>query len=89
MIPATGLCRKDAGKSPDPARKHRKSLEHGSSIPTGNCLDFFRWIPVLSSTNWLEIIEKNPKNSRPEYCFHKITGITRNRQFSDRVVRPG
>ncbi len=26
---------------------------------------------------------------RPEYCFHKITGITRNRQFPDRVVRPG
>ncbi len=35
-----GSCRKDAGKSPDPAGKHRKSLEHGSSIPTGNCPDF-------------------------------------------------
>ncbi len=31
-----GSCRKDAGKSPDPARKHRKSLEPGSSIPTEN-----------------------------------------------------
>ncbi len=30
----------------DPAGKHRKSLEHGSSIPTGNCPDFFGWIPV-------------------------------------------
>jgi hypothetical protein len=32
--------------------------------------------------------EKNPKNLRPEYCFHKITGITRNREFPGRVVRP-
>jgi hypothetical protein len=30
-----GFCRKDAGKSPDPAGKHQKSLEHGSSIPAG------------------------------------------------------
>ncbi len=30
----------------DPAGKHRKSLEHGSSIPTRNCSDFSRWIPV-------------------------------------------
>jgi hypothetical protein len=36
-----------------------------------------------------EIIGENPKNFRPEYCFHKITGITRNRQFPDWVVRPG
>ncbi len=42
----TGSCRKDAGKSPDPAGKHRKSLEYGSSIPIGNCQDFSRWIPV-------------------------------------------
>ncbi len=31
---SAGSCRKDAGKSPDPAGKHRKSLEHGSSILT-------------------------------------------------------
>ncbi len=36
-----------------------------------------------------ETIGKNPKNFRSEYCFHKITRITRNRQFPDRVVRPG
>jgi hypothetical protein len=34
----------------NPAEKmrenHRKSLEHGRSIPTGNCPDFFSWIPV-------------------------------------------
>jgi hypothetical protein len=33
--------------------------------------------------------KKNPKIFRPEYRFHKITGITRNRQFPGRVVRPG
>jgi hypothetical protein len=46
MIPGTGSRWIDSRKSPDPAGKHRKSLEHGSSIPTGNCPDFFRWIPV-------------------------------------------
>jgi hypothetical protein len=34
-------------------------------------------------------IGKNPENFRPEYCFHKITGITGNRQFPGRFVRPG
>jgi len=37
--------RKDAGKSPDPAGKHGKYLEHGSSIPVGNFPDFF---PMIS-----------------------------------------
>ncbi len=37
-----GSYRKDAGKSPDPAGKCGKSPEHGSSIPAGNCPDFFR-----------------------------------------------
>ncbi len=44
---------------------------------------------VLSGRNRPEIIEKNPKNFTPEYCFHKITGITRNRPFPGRTVRPG
>ncbi len=38
--------RDPAGKSPDPAGKHRKSLERGSSTPAANCPYFFRWIPV-------------------------------------------
>ncbi len=46
-----------------------------------NWPDFFPMdssqLPVLSDRN------------RPEYCFHKTTGITRNRQFPGRVVRPG
>ena len=36
-----------------------------------------------------EIIGKNSENFQPEYCFHKITGITRNRAFPDRTGRPG
>jgi hypothetical protein len=46
MIPATGSCCKDAGKSSYPERKHQKSLEHGNSIPAGNFSDIFRWIPA-------------------------------------------
>jgi hypothetical protein len=46
MIPATVSRRKDAGKSPYPARKYRRSLEHGSSIPSGKFSDLFRWIPA-------------------------------------------
>jgi hypothetical protein len=36
-----GSCMEDAGKSPDPAGKHGKYLEHGSSIPAWNFSDFF------------------------------------------------
>jgi hypothetical protein len=36
-------------------------------------------IPVLSGRNRPEIIRKNPKIFRPEYCFHKINGITQSR----------
>jgi hypothetical protein len=42
----SGFCRKDAGKSPDPAGKYWKSLEYGSSIPIKKRPDFFRHIPV-------------------------------------------
>ncbi len=42
-------------------------------IPVDSCQ-----LPVLSGRNRPEIIGKNQKNFRPEYCFHKITGITRN-----------
>jgi len=42
IIPATGSCRKDAGKSPNPAGEHGKYLEHGSSIPA-------RIFPMLSN----------------------------------------
>jgi len=88
IIPDTRSRRKDAGKSPDPARKHRKSLEHGSSIadffPVDSCQ-----LPLLSGRNWPEIIGKTPTNFRPEYCFHKISRITLNHQFQGRILRPG
>jgi len=43
-------------------------------------------LSVLSGINGAERIGKNPKNFRPEYSFHKITVITRNRPFSGRTV---
>jgi hypothetical protein len=46
-------------------------------------------LPVLSGRHQPEIIGKNPKNFGPEHCFHKITGITRNRPFLDHTVRSG
>ena len=55
--------------------------EHGSSIPTGKFLDFFRCIPItflrFPARNWSEIIGKNPEIFRPEYCFHvpMISGV--------------
>ncbi len=86
-------CRKDAGKSPYPAEKHRKSLEHRSSIPAESCPVFFPTdscqLPVLSGRNRSESFGKNPKIFLPEYYFNKITGITRNRPFPSRTVRPG
>jgi len=63
MITATGSC--------------RKALEitgTGSSIPTGTYRIFFPvdsdQFPELSSRNRSEIIGKNPKIFRWEYCFH-------------------
>jgi hypothetical protein len=57
-----------------PAGKHRKSIKHGSSIPTGKSLDFFRWLPARFSFFPTENIrkspKKNPKNFWPKYCFH-------------------
>jgi len=77
----TGSCREDAGKSPDPPGKHRKLLEHGSSISAGNCPDFFRWIPANFLCFPSEIVwkssKKNLENFQPEYCFHvpAISGV--------------
>jgi hypothetical protein len=49
MIPATrnnwnftGISRKEAEKSPDPAGNIRKMMRNGSSIPTRKLSDFFR-----------------------------------------------
>jgi hypothetical protein len=76
----------------DPAGKHRKSLEHGSSIAAGNCSGFFPVdsyeLPVFSGRNRSVIIVKNLKNFRQEYCFHKINEIAWNQLFPGRFVRP-
>jgi hypothetical protein len=86
MIPATGShgtlqerCGKVTGscrKTPEIARKWKQYSDWKLSrfCPVDYCQ-----IPVLSGRNRPEIIRKNPKNFRPEYCFHKITGIIRNR----------
>ncbi len=58
-----GSCRKDAGKSPDPAGKHGKYLEHGSTIPARNFSDFFRWFPEGSSRKALEVVRIHRKKS--------------------------
>jgi len=67
-------CTQVENYGPVPAGKHRKSLEHGSSIPTGKFSDFFRWFPTGSCRKAHEIdwnlSEKNPTNFRSEYCFH-------------------
>ena len=88
-----GTCRKNAGKRPFPAGKHRKSAEHGSSIPAGNFLDFF---PMFSDRFLLERTgirwnspEKSPKNFRPEYCYQVplISGVFLREPA--RTLRPG
>jgi hypothetical protein len=96
MIPATGSrkilqerCGKVTGsfrKTPEIAETWKQYSDRKLSgfFPVDSCQ-----LPVLSGRNQPEIIGKNPKIFRSEYCFHKITGITRNWQFPDRVVRPG
>ena len=76
-IPATGshmILQERCGKVTGSHRKAPEIAGSGSSIPTGNLLDFFPvdsdQFPVLSSRNRSEIIGKNPKIFRLEYCFH-------------------
>jgi hypothetical protein len=62
------------GKKRKTHRILQESTGSGSSIPTGNLSDFFpvdsSQFPVLSGRNRSEIIGKNPKIFRWEYCFH-------------------
>ena len=62
-----GSCRKGAEKSPYPAGKHRKWKQYsgGNFFPMNSC-EF----PVLSGGKRSEIIGKNPRKFRLEYCFH-------------------
>ena len=74
-----GTCRKETEKTLDPAGIYRKSQEHGSRIPAGKFLDFFRRIP----TTFLRFPpgtggkspEKIPKVFRPESCFHVLVSF--------------
>ena len=75
---------------------HRKAPEiagSGSSIPTGNLLDFFPvdsdQFPVLSSRNRSEITGKNPKIFRLEYCFHVPVTSGAFLPEPARIFRPG
>ena len=75
---------------------HRKAPEiagSGSSIPTGNLLDFFPvdsdQFPVLSSRNRSEIIGKNPKIFPLEYCFHVPVTSGAFLPEPARIFRPG
>jgi hypothetical protein len=84
MVPATESSRKDAGKSPDPAGKHGKYLEHGSSIPVGNFpMIYGRILPESTGSCW-----NPPENSRPEYCcqlssiFRCIPAVSRRTSFT-------
>ena len=88
-----GTCRKNAGKRPYPAGKHRKSAEHGSSIPAGNFSDFFpmfsgRFLLERTGIRW-NLPEKSPKNFRPEYCYQVplISGVFLREPA--RTLRPG
>jgi hypothetical protein len=84
-IPATGSCRKDERKSTYPAGKYRKSLEHGSSIPAGNCPDFFRWIPgnllCSSAGTGLKSSEKKRKISGQNTASTKSPELPRIGRF--------
>jgi hypothetical protein len=65
----------------DHAGKHRKSLEHGSSIPAGNLSDFFRWIPA----NFLCFPAGTSRKALEE--IRKISG--RNTAFTKSPELPG
>ncbi len=78
----TGSCR----KTPEIAETWKQYSDRKLSgfCPADSCQ-----LSVLSGRNRAKSIGKNPKIFRPEYCFHKITGITGNQPFSSRTVRPG
>jgi hypothetical protein len=63
-----------SGKVTGFCRNAPEIAESGSSIPMGILRIFFRWIPAnflcFPTGNRLEIIGKNPKIFRWEYCFH-------------------
>jgi hypothetical protein len=86
MIPATGsrvILQERRGKVTGSSRKTPEIAGTWKQYSDRKLSGFFPLdscqLPVLSDRNGPEIIGKNPKIFRPEYCFHKITRITRNR----------
>ena len=95
-IPATGshmILQERCGKVTGSHRKAPEIAGSGSSIPTGNLLDFFPvdsdQFPVLSNRNRSEIIRKNPKIFRLEYCFHVPVTSGAFLPEPARIFRPG
>ena len=95
-IPATGshmILQERCGKVTGSHRKAPEIAGSGSSIPTGNLLDFFPvdsdQFPVLFSRNRSEIIGKNPKIFRLEYCFHVPVTSGAFLPEPARIFRPG
>ncbi len=96
MIPVTGsrrLLRERCGKVTVSYRKASGVIETCKQYSGRELFGFLLvdscQLPVFSGRNPAESIVENPKSFRPEYCFHKITGIIRNRPFPGRTVRPG
>jgi hypothetical protein len=69
--------RKGVEKSLAQAGKLRKSLEHGSNIPSGISPDFFVRFPPEECKKLIEIYWKNSETFHLEYCFHvpAISGV--------------
>jgi hypothetical protein len=79
-----------------PAIGSREILQERCGKVTGS----FRKTPEIAGT-WKQYSEQKLSEFfsrgflstscpfRPEYCFHKMTGITRNRPFPGGTVRPG
>ncbi len=73
------ICAQIKKYEPVPAGKHRKSIKHGSSIPTGKSLDFFRWLPASFPFFPAENIRKSPKKIRrifaqnTAFIFHRFS----------------
>jgi hypothetical protein len=66
--------------------QHQEQQQHVLKIFNQDTKNFKK---LLSCRNGVESVGKNPKNFRSEYCFHKVTGITRNQSFPGLTVRPG
>jgi hypothetical protein len=70
---------------PVSAGKHRKSLEHGSSIPAGNFLDFSRSFPTSSCRKAQEIGRSLPEKIRTIFGRNTASMFRQFPAFSCRI----